>query len=384
MTRYLLAGGGTAGHVNPVLAVADRLRANEPDAVVLVLGTADGLESRLVPARGYELLVIDRVPFPRRPGMVAIRFPRKFWAAVRSTRRMLVDRRIDIVVGFGGFVSGPAYFAAWREKVPIVVHEANAIPGIANRLGSWLTRFVGVAFAGTRLRHARFVGMPMKQELETLDRAAALPEAREFFGLDAGKPVLLVTGGSLGARSINETVFASAATILDVGWQLLHIIGERSTLGETRLGETRLGETGQGETGLADYHVIPYCDRMELAIAAAELVISRAGSATVSELTALGVPAVYVPLAVGNGEQRVNVRGVVGAGGARVVSNSEFSPEWVSEELVPLLQDRRAIAELAARALSVGVRDGTARTVALVGEAARAAGVGPAAGLAPA
>lgn len=379
MTRYLLAGGGTAGHVNPVLAVADRLRANEPDAVVLVLGTADGLESRLVPARGYELLVIDRVPFPRRPGMVAIRFPRKFWAAVRSTRRMLVDRRIDIVVGFGGFVSGPAYFAAWREKVPIVVHEANAIPGIANRLGSWLTRFVGVAFAGTRLRHARFVGMPMKQELETLDRAAALPEAREFFGLDARKPVLLVTGGSLGARSINETVFASAATILDVGWQLLHIIGERSTLGETRL-----GETGQGETGLADYHVIPYCDRMELAIAAAELVISRAGSATVSELTALGVPAVYVPLAVGNGEQRVNVRGVVGAGGARVVSNSEFSPEWVSEELVPLLQDRRAIAELAARALSVGVRDGTARTVALVGEAARAAGVGPAAGLAPA
>ena len=379
MTRYLLAGGGTAGHVNPVLAVADRLRANEPDAVVLVLGTADGLESRLVPARGYELLVIDRVPFPRRPGMVAIRFPRKFWAAVRSTRRMLVDRRIDIVVGFGGFVSGPAYFAAWREKVPIVVHEANAIPGIANRLGSWLTRFVGVAFAGTRLRHARFVGMPMKQELETLDRAAALPEAREFFGLDARKPVLLVTGGSLGARSINETVFASAATILDVGWQLLHIIGERSTLGETRQGETR-----QGETGLADYHVIPYCDRMELAIAAAELVISRAGSATVSELTALGVPAVYVPLAVGNGEQRVNVRGVVGAGGARVVSNSEFSPEWVSEELVPLLQDRRAIAELAARALSVGVRDGTARTVALVGEAARAAGVGPAAGLAPA
>ena len=374
MTRYLLAGGGTAGHVNPLLAVADRLRANEPDAVVLVLGTADGLESRLVPARGHELLVIDRVPFPRRPGMVAIRFPLKFWAAVRSTRRMLVDRRIDIVVGFGGFVSGPAYFAAWREKVPIVVHEANAIPGIANRLGSWLTRFVGVAFAGTRLRHARFVGMPMKQELETLDRAAALPEAQEFFGLDARKPVLLVTGGSLGARSINETVFASAATILDVGWQLLHIIGERSTL----------GETGQGETGLADYHVIPYCDRMELAIAAAELVISRAGSATVSELTALGVPAVYVPLAVGNGEQRVNVRGVVGAGGARVVSNSEFSPEWVSEELVPLLQDRRAIAELAARALSVGVRDGTARTVALVGEAARAAGMGPAAGLAPA
>lgn len=354
MTRYLLAGGGTAGHVNPLLAVADRLREEEPDAVVLVLGTADGLESRLVPARGYELLEVDRVPFPRSLGPAAFRFPGRFRAAVRSTRRLIAEHDIEVVVGFGGFVSGPAYIAAWREKLPIVVHEANAIPGMANRLGSWLTRFVGVAFAGTRLRHARFVGMPLRRELEGLDRAATRPEAMAFFDLDPSKPVLLVTGGSLGARSINETVFSSAATILGAGWQILHVTGERARLGESRL---------------TDYHIIAYCDRMELAVAAAELVIARAGSATVSELTALGVPAVYVPLAVGNGEQRRNVRGVVAAGGARVVENSDFTPRWVSSDLVPLLGDRVAIAELAARAAAVGKRDGTARTVALIGSA---------------
>ena len=132
---------------------------------------------------------------------------------------------------------GPAYIAAWREKLPIVVHEANAIPGMANRLGSWLTRFVGVAFAGTRLRHARFVGMPLRRELEGLDRAATRPEAMAFFDLDPSKPVLLVTGGSLGARSINETVFSSAATILGAGWQILHVTGERARLGESRLTE---------------------------------------------------------------------------------------------------------------------------------------------------
>lgn len=357
MTRYLLAGGGTAGHVNPLLAVADRLREQEPDATILVLGTAEGLEARLVPERGYELATIARVPFPRRPSRAALRFPGAFRGAVRSIRDLIADRRIDIVVGFGGFVSGPAYVAAWREKVPIVVHEANAVPGFANRLGSRFTRYVGVAFAGTRLRYARAVGMPMKRELETLDPRKHHAEAIEHFELDPAKPVLLVTGGSLGARSINDTVFESAATILGAGWSILHITGERSQL---------------PESSLAGYRILTYCDRMDLAFSAAELAIARAGSATVSELTALGVPAVYVPLAFGNGEQRLNAKGAVEAGAALLVPNADFTPEWVSRELVPLLADRAAIAELAARAAAIGVRDGTARTVALVQEAVAA------------
>lgn len=354
MTRYLLAGGGTAGHVNPLLAVANRLRSAEPDSQFTVLGTADGLESRLVPDHGFELVTIEKVPMPRRPGTSMVQFPGRFRRAVREVRRVIAERDIDVVVGFGGFVSAPAYIAAWREKRPIVVHEANTVPGFANRLGSWLTRHVGVAFEGTRLRNARFVGMPLSSALEDLDPAVTRPAALRHFGFEEKSRVLLVTGGSLGARSINDTVSAAVAGILGAGWSVLHITGTRSEL---------------GESSLPGYRLVRYCDRMDLAFSAAQLVISRAGSATVSEITALGIPAVYVPLPIGNGEQKRNAAGVVAAGGALMVANADFTESWIERTLVPLLLDTAAISELAANAAAVGVRDGTARTVALVMEA---------------
>lgn len=354
MTRYLLAGGGTAGHVSPLLAVADRIVARESDAVIRVLGTAEGLESRLVPARGYELLVVPRLPFPRRPNVAAVRFPGRFASLVSQIRALIREHRIDVVVGFGGYVSAPAYLAAWREKVAIAIHEANARPGIANRLGARLTRFVGTAFHSARLPHARFVGMPLRREIESLNRPAERREALDFFGLSAARPTLLVTGGSQGAQHINETVDAAAATIIGAGWQILHITGERSEF---------------VRSAMAHYVLMPYCDRMELALAAADLAVARAGAATVSEFSALGVPAVYVPLAIGNGEQRLNARDVVEAGGALLVENADFTPRWVLERLVPLLEDRALIAGMAARSLSVGVLDGADRMVDLVGDA---------------
>ncbi len=358
MTTYLLAGGGTAGHVNPLLAVADRIRENEPSSTILVLGTAEGLEARLVPARGYELLTIPKLPFPRRPGMAMLRFPGALRRTVGRTRAIIHDRNVDVVVGFGGYASAPAYLAARAEHVPFAVHEANAKPGFANRLGARLTSFVGVLFPSTRLRGAETVGMPLRVEIERLDRAAARTEAQALFGLDADRPVLLVTGGSTGARSLNRTVAETVPLLLGAGWQVLHIAGERSEI---------------SDPGLAGYVLLRYCDRMELAIAVADLAVSRAGSATVSEFTAVGVPAVYVPYPVGNGEQRFNATDVVAAGGGRLVLDAAFTPAWIAAELVPLLQDRATIAEMAARAATVGVTDGTDRMVALITRAAASA-----------
>ncbi|WP_082514371.1 glycosyltransferase [Frigoribacterium sp. Leaf164] len=351
MTTYLLAGGGTAGHVNPLLAVADRLRRREPTATILVLGTAEGLEARLVPQRGYELLTVPRLPFPRRPSRAALGFPAALKGAVDGVRRLLREHAVDVVVGFGGYASAPAYVAARREHVPLVVHEANAKPGMANVLGSFLTPHVGVVFRSTKLRGARRVGMPLRDEIETLDRRARRQEALAEFGLDPALPTVLVTGGSSGARRLNETVARSAASIVGAGWQVLHITGEKSDL---------------RSTGLAGHHLLRYCDRMDLALAAADFVVSRSGSATVSELTALGLPSVLVPYPVGNGEQRFNATDVVEAGGALLVADADFTPEWVDRELVRLLLDRAAIADMAVRAATVGVLDGTDRTVDLV------------------
>ena len=361
MTVYLLAGGGTAGHVNPLLATADRLRDREPGATVLVLGTSEGLEARLVPERGYELLTIPRTPFPRRPNADLLRFPGRWRATIAAARHHIRDRGVDVVVGFGGYASAPAYRAARREGVAIAVHEANARPGLANRLGARLTRFVGVTFASTRLRNARVVGFPLRREIEALDRAASRPAGAREFGLDASRPTLLVTGGSSGARRINDTVSSSAALIIDAGWQILHLSGGlRDAI---------------TDPGIEGYHIVEYTDRMDLALAASDLAISRAGSATVSELSAVGLPAVFIPYPVGNGEQVFNAKDALDVGGAVLVLDAAFTPEWVAAELAPLLRDRARVADMAARIATVGHRDGADRMVDLV-LAAHAAGRG--------
>ncbi|WP_420364364.1 UDP-N-acetylglucosamine--N-acetylmuramyl-(pentapeptide) pyrophosphoryl-undecaprenol N-acetylglucosamine transferase [Curtobacterium sp. L3-7] len=358
MSTYLFAGGGTAGHVNPLLAVADRLTERSPEDSVIVLGTAEGLESRLVPMRGYELLTIPRLPFPRKPNAAALRFPKAFWAAVKRTEQIIRERQVDVVLGVGGYASAPAYIAAKRTGTPIVVHEQNAKPGLANRLAAFLTRYVGVTFSNTRLRNSRVVGMPLRREIESLDRRASRAEGLAEFGLDPARPVLLVTGGSSGARSINRTINRSAATIVGAGWQVLHVVGGKSDI---------------GPSDLDGYTVLPYCDRMDLAYAASDFVVSRSGAGMVCELTAVGLPSVLVPYPVGNGEQRHNARDVVGAGGAVLVADEEFDQDWVTFQLLGILQDRSRIANMAVQAGSVGHRDGADRMTDLALDAAKRA-----------
>jgi UDP-N-acetylglucosamine--N-acetylmuramyl-(pentapeptide) pyrophosphoryl-undecaprenol N-acetylglucosamine transferase len=347
MTVWLLAGGGTAGHVNPLLAVADELTATGDR--VLVLGTAEGLESRLVPERGYELLPIPRLPFPRRVNGAALRFPAAIRSTIALTRSYLAERGVDAVIGFGGYAAAPGYLAA-RGRIPYAIHEQNAKPGLANRLGARFTPAVGVTFAGTPLPHAEVTGMPLRREIADLDRAAVCGAAHEFFGFDPTRPVLLVPGGSLGARRLNATITAVAEDVLAAGWQVLHLAGGRSEV---------------ADPGLPGYRMLEYCDRMDLALAACDLAVSRSGASTVSELTALGIPAVYVPYPVGNGEQRFNARGVVEAGGALLVEDAAFTPERFRVDVLPLLADRGRIAAMAAAAGSGGVRDGAERMTRL-------------------
>ncbi len=353
MTTYLLAGGGTAGHVNPLLAVADRIGEREADAEIIVLGTAEGLESRLVPQRGYELVTIAKVPFPRRPNRAALEFPGKFSGAVKQTRELIRARGVDAVIGFGGYAATPAYVAARKENVPYVVHEANAKAGLANILGARNAAGVGVVFPGTKLAGSTVVGMPLRAELTTLDRAGRRSEAAAHFGLDADRPVLLVFGGSLGARKLNEVFSVAWPDVVAEGWQVLHAIGGGNV-------------DDVDQTPAPGRVVVPYIDRMELAYALADLVVCRSGSATVSELSALGIPAVYVPYAVGNGEQRLNAQGVVDAGGAILISDADLSRESVREQIIPLLSDAAARERMAAAAATTGTLAGSDNVLAMV------------------
>ena len=365
----LLAGGGTAGHVNPLLAVADELARRHPGARLTVLGTAQGLESRLVPAHGLSLVQVPRVPLPRRPTPDWLRLPGRLRAAVRAADRAIVDSGAQVVVGFGGYVATPAYLAARRRGVPVVVHEQNARPGLANRLGARWARAVAVTFPGTRLPGAQVTGLPLRAPIAGLlaDRAAA-PHATRVaaataLGLDPDLPTLLVSGGSLGAVRINAAVSGAACDLLTVGVQVLHLTGA----GKGDPVRAALA----GVPGAERYHVREYLDEMHLGLAVADVVLGRAGAGTVCELTALGIPAVYVPLPIGNGEQRLNAAGVVAAGGGLLVEDAELDAAWVRTHLPVLLVGETAVqtrARMAAAAASVGVRDAAARVARLVEE----------------
>lgn len=358
----LLAGGGTTGHIAPLLALADCLRRRDPGTRITVLGTAEGLEARLVPEAGYPLVLVPRVPLPRRPSADLARLPGRLRAAVDAARTAIDDVRADVVVGFGGYVSTPAYLAARRRDVPVVVHEQNARPGLANRLGARLTPYVACTFPGTPLRGAMVLGMPLRRQITGLDRQALRAQAYAEFGLDPQRVTLFVTGGSLGAQRLNVSLGEAAADAVAAGVQVLHLCGRGKSV------------PLPADLPPGRYVVREYLDRMDLAFAAADLVLCRSGAGTVSEVTAIGLPAVYVPLPIGNGEQRLNAQPVVAAGGGLLVDDAACTPDWVRSTLLPLLTDADRLAAMGRAAAAFGVRDGDERLADLVQRAAASSG----------
>ncbi len=228
--HVVLAGGGTAGHIEPALALADALRRQDPTVGITALGTERGLETRLVPERGYELALIPAVPLPRKPTPELITVPGRLRGTIKATEQILERTRADAVVGFGGYVALPGYLAAKRLGVPIVVHEANARPGLANKIGSRYAAQVAVSTPDSKLRNSRYIGIPLRRSVATLDRAAVRPEARAAFGLDPNLPTLLVSGGSQGARRLNEVVQQVAPWLQQAGIQILHAVGPKNEL----------------------------------------------------------------------------------------------------------------------------------------------------------
>lgn len=354
----VVAGGGTAGHIEPALALADAVRRAAPEARITALGTARGLETTLVPERGYPLELIPPVPLPRKLSADLLRLPWRVRGAVHRAREVLDAVEADVLVGFGGYVAFPAYLAA-RGRVPIVVHEANARAGLANKVGARFASRVLAAVPGSGLPGADVIGIPLRKAISSLDRPALRARARAHFGLDPDAPTLLVTGGSQGARTLNTAVSGAAAALGAAGIGVLHAHGRRNTV--------------QVETvaGAPPYVTVPYLERMDLALAAADLAICRAGAMTVAELSAVGLPAVYVPLPHGNGEQGLNARPLVEAGGAVLVNDAELNPGKVVEEVVGILTDPPRLAAMSTAARVAGHPEADAALATIVLEVAR-------------
>lgn len=351
----VLAGGGTAGHTSPLIATAHELQRLAPEVQLTAVGTARGLEVTVVPAAGLPLKLISPVPLPRRLGVELARVPGRLWRSVTEAASILRAARADVVLGFGGYVSTPVYLAARRLGIPIVIHEQNALPGLANRVAARFTRSVFTSFPGTQLPHATCIGLPLRRSIVELDRDREQPAARERFGLDPALPTLVVTGGSQGASSINRAATGARDVLLAQGIQILHILGPKNITEA----HTRVEHPGTR----AVYQPVAYVAEMEHAYAAADLLLGRCGASTVLETAAVGLPAVFVPYPHGNGEQGRNAAVVVDAGGAELLADAECTPEWAGRRLPELILDT-AHREGMSRAMAGVARGDAAVTLA--------------------
>lgn len=362
----LLAGGGTGGHVFPSLAVAAALRDAAPDLAIEFLGTARGLESTLVPTAGWQLHTVDTLPLARRLSAATLRVPGVLLNATRQARDLLRARDAVAAVIFGGYVSVPLALAARRERIPLIVHEQNAVPGLANRLAARWAAAVAVTHDGTALGRGTpaVTGNPVRPGLDAAAVETSRAEANAHFDLDPDRKTLLVFGGSQGARRINDAAVASAGL-----WsaaqrlQILHATGRRDAAGVSAAWDAALDTSAS--TPLV--RCVDFIERMELAYAAADAVVCRSGASTLAELTVLGLPSVLVPYPHATGDhQTANARSLERAGGAVVVPDEQLDAARLVAEAEPLLLDDDRRKRMAAAARAAGRPDAAQLVAGLV------------------
>jgi len=327
----VFAGGGTAGHIEPALATARAWKAKHPDDRCIFLGTPSGLENTLVPAAGFELFNIAKVVMPRRISFDLIALPFRLILAVKSARAII--KGSDLLVGFGGYLSASAYLASYFARVPILVHEANAKVGWANRLGATLTKYVAAArpISSGRFSQATVTGLPLRADVRaayfkaTSDWRLARVEAKKELGWDVDKPALLVLGGSQGSAFINTQIARATSSLDTKGIQVLHSVGSTNDLPKD----------------FGNYKAVPYITDMATAYLAADVVLARSGAVTCAEVAALGRFAVFVPLPIGNGEQARNAEDLVSKGRAIIISQRDFSSQWLLSHIDELVEKSR-------------------------------------------
>jgi UDP-N-acetylglucosamine--N-acetylmuramyl-(pentapeptide) pyrophosphoryl-undecaprenol N-acetylglucosamine transferase len=357
----VFAGGGTAGHIQPALAVALHWQKAHPSDRIIFLGTATGLETSLVPAAGFDLQLITRVRVPRSPSLGALKSPTQLLRSIADCRRILSGA--DLLIGFGGYVCAPAYIAAATRKIPIVIHEANAKPGWANRLGTLFTHSLaaGIPVAAGKFSEALITGIPLREDIaELLNENKGIDEQgwaemqaheKKKFGFDPKNPLLLVVGGSQGSQAINSVIEKTRMEINSHFISILHSVG------------------GSNAVVVADenYKSVQYIREMARAYVAADLIIARSGAITCSEIRTIGKFAIFIPLAIGNGEQGVNALELVSQGNAVLIDQKSFTPQWLVDNIVAIMEK----ALNSAPSVDLSDLDATAKITALMEHALR-------------
>jgi UDP-N-acetylglucosamine--N-acetylmuramyl-(pentapeptide) pyrophosphoryl-undecaprenol N-acetylglucosamine transferase len=332
MMKILFAGGGTAGHIEPALAVARGWKERHPEDEILFIGTDSGLENHLIPAAGFTLLHIPKVSIARRISPSLLKVPFQLVSAIIRTCRIIDG--VDCAIGFGGYVSAPMYCAAAITRTPFVIHEQNARPGWANRVGAWLTAYRAISYpvAEGVLSRAELTGLPLRADVRSAliraksDWAAAREEAKRAvarkYGFDASRKLIFIFGGSQGSQAINQVIEKSEKIFSKHGCMVIHGVGKNNSVAASS----------------ENYQQIHYIDEMAEMYLAADLLISRSGAVTCAEATALSRYSLFIPLPIGNGEQAFNAQELVTDGRAELIDQQNFSVQWLESNLARLLE----------------------------------------------
>jgi UDP-N-acetylglucosamine--N-acetylmuramyl-(pentapeptide) pyrophosphoryl-undecaprenol N-acetylglucosamine transferase len=354
--RVIVAGGGTGGHVIPALAIAQNLKARY-DAEVLFIGTARGIETRLVPAAGFRLDLIEVGALNRVDVTTRIRTLLDLPRAVVESARMISDFRPDVMIGVGGYASGPAIFAGGLMNIPMLAFEPNVVPGIANRLVAPMVRAAAVQFAATQryFRNAVVTGVPVRREFFDIPpRPAGAP------------PTLLVFGGSQGAHAINVAVSQAIPALVEriPNLRLIHQTGQKDLSMMLSAAYQRIhGEFSE------------FLDDMPDVFADADLIVCRSGASTVAEVAAAGKPAMFIPLpTAADDHQYQNAKTLADAGAARLLPQGELTADRLIEEIVSLLGNRALLTQMGAAAARFAHPNAATQIAAM---AARLAGIPP-------
>ncbi len=364
----VVAGGGTAGHIEPALAVADAVRALVPDARITALGTERGLETTLVPRRGYPLELIPPVPLPRKPTMDLLKLPagssRRCAAPGRSSTR---STPTSSSVSAGTWRCPPTSRPGPVRCVDAGVSRSSSTRPMPARASPIASVPCGPSVCSPPSRARESSGVATRRSWGSrsarrspVSTAPGCARRHDGTSVCPTTPVLLVFGGSQGARSLNEAVSGASSALAEAGIAVLHAHGPKNTVDiPAHPGHAR-----------APYVAVPYLERMDLAYSAADAVVCRSGAMTVAEVSAVGLPAVYVPLPHGNGEQELNARPVVEAGGGRIVADGDLSSDYVATEVVSLLGDERRLVEMGRSAAAAGHRSAADEMARIVLEVA--------------
>lgn len=347
--RYIVSGGGTGGHIFPALAIAKAIAKADKDARILFVGAENRMEMELVPAEGFDIVGLPVAGFSRSNPLKNFKVLLKLYKSMKKARKIIADFQPDVAVGVGGYASGPILKAAQKKGIPTVIQEQNSYAGVTNKLLAKKADRICVAYDNMDkffpAEKITKTGNPLRPEIKnagTIDSA----EAKKKLGFNPNKPLVVALGGSLGARSVNEAMKASVKSILDKGGQVLWQTGKRF-----------YDEYKDLDFGAPDgqVQIVPFVKGMDNLYAATDLLISRAGASTISEIQYLGIPAVLIPSPnVAEDHQRKNAEALSGFGAAVTVLDAE-AVEKLPQTIADLLDDKQRMLEISKKVKAMGI-----------------------------